>query len=192
MSRLSPLRANQPMSLSIPVVLALCLLACRPQGGASFGHTLARGDSLASVRVEDMTARITDSTVSAWGLLEVPDGSRLQAAYAGVDAIARAELLKLLRVRVAGVVVSVDSNHPARRAAYERTVEAVAGTLRRAGSTQHGWARVQQKERIVLRVWSKLTVRRADVEAALLASRAADAPALPADMEVALELPAHP
>lgn len=175
------------------LAFALWLLACRPQGMASFGQTLERGDRLADVRVEDMTARITESTVSSWGLLEVPDGSRLQAAYAGVDAIARAELLKLVRVRIAGVMVSVDSSDLARRAAYERTVEAVAGSLRRAGSTQHGWARVQQRDRIVLRVWSQLTMPRADVEAALLASRAAADPALPADMDLVLEsLPPGP
>jgi hypothetical protein len=181
------------MNPRIPLAFALCLLACRPQGTGSFGHTLERGGTLADVRVEDMTVRITESTVSAWGLLEVPDGSRLQAAYAGVDAIARAELLKLVRVRVAGLMVSVDSSDPARRDAYERIVEAVAGSLRRAGSTQHGWARVKQAERIVLRVWSQLTVPRADVEAALAASHAAGNPALPAGMDVALEsLPPHP
>jgi hypothetical protein len=171
------------------LAFALCLLACRTQATASFGHTLERGDTLADVRVEDMTVQIGESTVRAWGLLEVPDGSRLAVAYAGVDAIARAELLKLVRVRVAGVMVSVDSSDPARRTAYERTLEAVAGSLRRAGSTQHGWARVQQGERVVLRVWSRLSVPRADVEAALVASRAAGDIALPADMEIALESP---
>lgn len=171
------------MTLRIFLACALCLLACRPQGMAAFGTALERGDTLADVRVEEMTPRITDSTVSAWGLLEVPDGSRLQTAYAGVDAIARAELLKLLRVRVAGVMVSVDSSDPARRQAYERTVEAVAGTLRSAGNIQHGWARVKQQERIVLRVWAQLTVPRADLNAAL----SADEIALPADMQVELQ-----
>lgn len=175
------------MTPRIPLAFALCLLACRPQGTAAFGHMLERGDTLADVRVEEMTAHITESTVSAWGLLEVPDGSRLQTAYAGVDAIARAELLKLVRVRVAGVMVSVDSSDPARRYAYERTVEAVAGSLRRAGNVQHGWARVRQAERIVLRVWAQLTVPRADVEAALAASLTTGDVALPADMDVALE-----
>jgi len=186
MSRMSVRGAVRPMHLPNPLVFALILLACRPQGPRAFGDTLERGGVLAHVQVEDMTVRISDTTVSTWGLLEVPDGSRLEAAYAGADAIARAELLKLIRVRVAGVMVSVDSTDPARRAASEYTVEAVQGTLRRAGSIQRGWARVRQDARLSLRVWSQLTVPRADVQAALQAAHTEADIALPdsADAEL--------
>jgi hypothetical protein len=159
------------LNRGILCAIGLGLLACRatPSGGA-FGHTLARGDELADVPVDAMVVRIDARTVHSWGLLEVPDGSRLQAAYAGVDAIARAELLKLVRVRVADLMVSVDSTDPARRDAYERTLEAVAGSLRHGGELQHGWARVQRGSGIVLRVWARLTVARAEIEAALRAA----------------------
>jgi hypothetical protein len=156
------------MNRTIPLALGLVLLACgHAASGDAFGHTLERGGELADVTVDAMTMRIDESTVSSWGLLEVPDGSRLQAAYAGVDAIARAELLKLIRVRVAGVMVSVDSTDPARRAVYERNIEAVAGSLRSVGVIARGWARVRQPARVVLRVWARLTVPRADIDAAL-------------------------
>jgi len=182
------------MNPKIPIAFALSLFACQPSGaGSAFGHTLERGGTLAEVQFDQMKVHVTDRTVSTWGLLEVPEGSRLQAAYAGVDAIARAELLKLVRVRVAGVMVSVDSTDPARRDAYERTVEVVAGSLRRAGATQHGWEREQQGSRVILRIWSRLTVPRADVEAALRAAHTAGDLALPGGMDAELESAApHP
>jgi hypothetical protein len=160
------------------------LLACRPtHSGGAFGHTIARGDELADVAVDAMAVRIEARSVSSWGMLEVPDGSRLQAAYAGVDAIARAELLKLVRVRVADVMVSVDSTDPTRRDAYERTIEAVAGSLRNGGEVQHGWARVQRGSGIVLRVWARLTVARAEIEAALRGAHTEGDIALPKSVD---------
>jgi hypothetical protein len=176
-SLLARLRVRLDSSLArlrvhLDIAFALSLLACHPPAsGGAFGHTLERGGALAEVHIDEMNVQITEHSVSTWGLLEVPDGSRMQAAYAGVDAIARAELLKLIRVRVAGEMVSIDSTDPARRDAYERTVEVVAGSLRRAGTTEHGWERVQQGSTVILRIWSRLTVPRADVEAALQAAQ---------------------
>jgi hypothetical protein len=127
---------------------------------------LERGGELAP-RLDETHVTIDRDTVTAWGVIEVPDGSRLQATYAGVDAIARTELLKLVRVRLADVMVSVDSTDPARRDAYEHTVEAVAGTLHRTGTPHHGWERVQRRDQIILRAWSRVSVPRAELERAL-------------------------
>jgi hypothetical protein len=146
----------------------VCMAYPRTTGGVeSFGRTLERGGELADARIDAMTVQMTEHSVSTWGLLEVPDGSRLSAAYAGADALARAELLKLVRVRVAGEMVSVDSSDPARRDAYEHTVEQVSGTVRSAGTLAHGWARVRREARVFLRVCSRLTVPRAQLAAAL-------------------------
>ncbi|MET0286539.1 MAG: hypothetical protein ABW352_18800 [Polyangiales bacterium] len=161
------------------IVWTVCLLlACRPSGQSAFGDVLERGGELGKVDVAETKLEVSDSTVTAWGVLEVPDGSRMQATYAGVDAIARAELLKFIRVRVASVMVSVESSDPARNDAYERIVESVSGSLRHAGTTKHAWERVQHPDRVILRVWSRLTVPRADVEA-LLRTRAVPHGALP-------------
>jgi hypothetical protein len=141
------------------------LLACHHEGRReAFGRVLERG----GLRLDDTSTHITERGVTVWGVIEVPDGSRLQATLAGADAIARSELLKLIRVRIQDEMVSVDSTDPARIAAYEHTVESVHGSLRGAGITEHGWERVQRDE-VILRVWSRLTVSRADFDAAFRA-----------------------
>lgn len=144
------------------IALLSSALACHHAGEA---RILERGGE--SLHLEQTNLVVTHDAITAWGVIEVPDGARLQAAYAGADALARAELLKFLRVRIADVMVSVDSTDPARRDAYEHTVESVAGSLRHAGTAQHSWERVQQASDVILRVWSRLTVPRADVDAAL-------------------------
>jgi hypothetical protein len=165
------------MKREFPTMLAAgalsLFLGCHHAGASNLhGRVLARGGELGGVSLEDKKAIITNTTVSVWGVIEVPDGSRMQATYAGVDAITRSELLKLIRVRIQDEVVSVDSTDPARRDVYERTVESVAGSLRGAGEKAYGWERVQRGEQVVLRVWSRLSVPIADVNAALQAARA--------------------
>jgi hypothetical protein len=162
----------KPLSLCL-VSLSFALSfawACQRPPPAPFGRVLEHGGELGDVAAEDTTPRITQQGVTVWGVIEVPDGSRLQASYAAADAIARAELLKLVRVRVAGVMVSVDSTDPARQEAYEHTMEAVDGSLRTAGDIQHGYQRVLRGGELILRVWSRLSVPRAEVEAAFVSA----------------------
>ncbi len=131
-----------------------------------YGNVLERGGELAQARLDEQKVVIGPRDVVAWGLIEVPDGARLQATYAGVDALARAELLKVVRVRIQDEMVSVDSTDPARVAAYEHTVETVSGSLRHSGTTLHGWERVRRGEQVIRRVWSRLTIPRAEFDAA--------------------------
>lgn len=159
------------MTMVAAVALSLVLGCHHADASEAYGRVLARGGELGDMPLEDKKVIITDTTVSVWGVIEVPDGSRVQATYAGVDAIARSELLKLIRVRIQDETVSVDSTDPARRDAYEHTIESVSGSLRRAGKTEHGWERVQRGEQVILRVWSRLSVPRADVDAALESAR---------------------
>jgi len=84
---------------------AFILLACAHASPASRGEeVLDRGGELADIRAERRTVEVTGSTVTVWGLTEVPDGSRMQMALAGVDAITRSELLKSVQVRVPSFV----------------------------------------------------------------------------------------
>jgi hypothetical protein len=171
------------MPKSLPIALSFgFLLACRPASHEeAFGRILQRGGELADVQIDQRKPSIGPHAVSAWGVLEVPDGARMQAAHAGVDAIARSELLKLVRVRIADVMVSVDSTDPARREAHEHTVEVAAGRLRRAGQARHAWERVQQGERVIMRVWSCLTIPRAEFDQALREASTAGDLQLPPD-----------
>ncbi len=142
-------------------------LACAHAGAPAEPHgeeVLERGGELANLPAERATVTVTPTTVTVWGLTEVPDGSRLQVAFAGVDAITRAELLKSVEVRVAGVVTSVESTDPARRSVVVETVEAVDGLLARAGPLPHGWARLRRSGAVVIRIWARLEVPRGELE----------------------------
>lgn len=173
-----------------PLLTALSLslaLGCHHAASTDpWGRVLERGGELADVSLDQQKVTVTNSTITSWGVIEVPDGSRLQATYAGVDAIARSELLKLIRVRVADVMVSVDSTDPARRDAFEHTIEVVGGTIRHAGIPRHGWERVQRDKQVILRVWARLDVPRAELDSAM---RSAGDLELPADMLEELESP---
>jgi hypothetical protein len=168
-------------------------LACA-HGGAGAERrgeeVLERGGELADSRAERATVTVTPTTVTVWGLTEVPDGSRLQIAFAGVDAITRAELLKAVEVRVAGTVTSVESTDPNRRSVVVETVEAVDGLLAHSGPLPHGWVRVRRNGEVVIRIWARLEVPRAALETSVrsvLARRGQGDPAAIVD-----GLPQHP
>lgn len=129
---------------------------------------LERGGELGSEWPE-RSLELTAELVRVWGVSEVPDGSRLQLALSGVDALTRAELLKAVRVRVKSVLLDVASADAERRVLTLQAVESVSGVLDRAGPLPHGWARIRRGEVVVLRLWARLEVRRSALEAALQA-----------------------
>ena len=131
-------------------------------------QVLERGGELAAVQAEREPVTVTASTITVWGLTEVPDGSRMQMAMAGVDAIARAELLKVVQVRVAEVVTDVDSTDPARRSITMETMEMVDGVVAHTGPLPHGWARVRRRQGdVVIRLWARLEIPRGSLETAV-------------------------
>jgi hypothetical protein len=136
---------------------------------------LERGGELAEGWPQ-RSLELTAEVVRVWGISEVPDGSRLQLALSGVNAITRAELLKAVRVRVQSVLADARSEDAQRLSLS--TTESVAGVLDRAGPLPHGWARIRRGDEVVLRLWARLEVPRPALEAALrapLASAGADA-----------------
>jgi hypothetical protein len=171
-----------PFSALVSVLWLACAHAGAPRGPRG-EEVLERGGELANVQAERATLTVTATTVTVWGLTEVPDGSRMQVAFAGVDAITRAELLKSIQVRVAGVVTSVESTDPHRRSVEVETVEAVDGLLSRSGPLPHGWARLRRDGGVLIRLWARLEVPRASLETtvrSVLAQRGAAAD--PADI----------
>jgi hypothetical protein len=147
--------------------LLLTLGCAHASTGVRGEEVLERGGELADARAERATVEVTADTITVWGLTEVPDGSRMQAAFAGVDAITRSELLKAVQVRVAEVVTDVDSTDPSRRSITAATFEAVDGVLARGGPLPHGWARIRRGDTIVIRLWARLEVPRAGLETAV-------------------------
>jgi hypothetical protein len=149
----------------LPFVLAL---ACSHASNGPRGEeVLERGGELADVQAERQTVTVGNGIITVWGMTEVPDGSRMQMAFAGVDAITRAELLKVVQVRVAEVVTDVDSTEPGRRSITMETVEAVDGVVAKTGPLPHGWARVRKGDAVVIRLWARLDVPRANLETAV-------------------------
>ena len=160
------------------VFVALLSIGCGHAGPGvtspepSREEVLERGGELADIDAARATISVTADRVVVWGMTEVPDGSRMQMALAGVDAITRSELLKAIEVRVSGVVTSVESSDPARRSVVVETVEAVSGALTGTGPLAHGWARVRRGDKIVLRLWARLEVPRTILESAIAAALA--------------------
>ncbi|MGC9983080.1 MAG: hypothetical protein ABSF35_05530 [Polyangia bacterium] len=156
--------------------VVLLLLGCGHTGpeaarpAPSPEEVLERGGELANADAVRAKVLVTADRVSVWGMTEVPDGSRMQMALAGVDAITRSELLKSIEVRVSGVVTSVESTDPSRRSVVVESVEAVSGALSETGPLPHGWARVRRGDKVVLRLWARLDVARIVLESAIRAA----------------------
>jgi hypothetical protein len=165
-------RASKRSWLSFSVLWVACAHAGGP-GKPGAEEILERGGELGDVlQPERTTLTVTPSTVTVWGLTEVPDGSRMDVAFAGVDAITRAELLKAIEVRLAGSVTSVESSDPSRRSVVVETVESVDGVLARSGPLPHGWARLRRDGAVVIRIWARLALPRAALETSVRAALA--------------------
>jgi hypothetical protein len=147
----------------VPTVLAVACAHAGPTGE----QVLERGGQIAYIRIEHAPVEISSTTITVWGTSEVPDGSRMQMALAGVDAITRSELVKAVQVRVASVVTDRESTDPARRSITVETFEAVDGVLAQAGPLPHGWARVRRGNDTVIRIWARLEIPRAALEGAV-------------------------
>lgn len=162
------MRSPSTRALTLAIVL-VASAGCghAASGGSGREEVLERGGELAAAEATRATVTVTPASVTVWGLSEVPDGSRMQMAFAGVDAITRAALLKSVEVRISDLVASTESSDEARRAVVIQTVETVDGVLPRATGLPHGWARVRRNGEVVLRVWARLEVPRAELEGAV-------------------------
>jgi hypothetical protein len=141
------------------VVVSLAVLAACATSSSS--PIISATECGGELRVADMPnaniERGSDS-LAIWGMTEVPAASRLQAAYAMVDAIARAELVKLVQVTIASEERDVDDGQ--RQTIELRTRETVAARVPTLGVLQHGWQRVSQDGQPALRIVGRLTVTR--------------------------------
>jgi hypothetical protein len=111
--------------------------------------------------------------VVALGTIEAPGDSRLQAALAAADAVARAELSKALEVSIQSL--EVDLQNEGGVAAVERlqreTTRAALGGL---GLPQRGWLRLRRGRETILRVCSELRLTRESLVEALAQRLEAD------------------
>ncbi|MEL6759959.1 MAG: hypothetical protein AAFP04_06110 [Myxococcota bacterium] len=99
----------------------------------------------------------SDGHVEAWAMTEVPASSRRQAAFAMVDAIARAELLKVLRVGVESVALDYETNL-GELELQQISSESTAGVVLEAGPSPHGYRFLRRDGEDKLQVWTRLRV----------------------------------
>lgn len=134
------------------MIALLLLLAAAPAD-----EVLAQGGEVAGP--PEQTIETSGAEIVVWGFSEVPPKSRLQAAFALSDANARAELVKLVRVRV-------EDSLRARSTATEeeietRTREVARGVLPALEPARHGWRRLRRADGQVLQVWSRIAIPKA-------------------------------
>jgi hypothetical protein len=136
----------------VRTLAALLLSSCAAAPAATHGGELAP-DVLSQPRCV-----VGAETVLVVTDMEVPAGSRLQAAYAAVDAQARAALLELVGVHVASLMQDRDTK------ISEHIVAYVRGALPNVGLVQHGWVQEGQ----TLRVYGRLAVPREVLQQAVV------------------------
>ena len=147
--------------------------------------TLSAGEQLLSSGGELDLSTLPAATVTrtadrliAVGQTEVPAGSRLQAALALVDAVARAELVASVRSGVATLERSSEEVAGARttQSVEVITAQAAQGLLPGRAPARHGWQKVRRAGEEVLRLWAVLEADRAAVEASLAKALPGDQP----------------
>ncbi len=97
------------------------------------------------------TVRIVDDEVHAWGLVETPAGSRLQAVRTMALAVARAELSKFLQVRVTSEMEDRATDANDARIA-DLTREITQRALPAGGPPSFGWRSTTETITMVARI----------------------------------------
>ncbi|MGZ6142296.1 MAG: hypothetical protein ACXWLM_03105 [Myxococcales bacterium] len=118
---------------------------------------LATGGELAGPPAQTVAEEGAD--VAAFGFSEVPPKARLQAAFALSDAVARAEIVKLVRVRVEDSLKARETLTA--QQIESRTTEVAHGLLPALSIAQHGWRRIKRGDETVLQVWSRVALPKA-------------------------------
>jgi hypothetical protein len=140
--------------------------AAAPDAAATPSTTeqvLASGGDTAII---DAPLSVGQSVVAVSASVEVPGDSRLQAALAMVDAITRAELCKTVAV----AIVSLGSDRQVDSAAPEvmsYTAEATRVLLPALPLPAHAWRKVRRGDEVVLVLFGRLEVPRAQLATAV-------------------------
>ncbi len=148
------MRAGAPPSSQSPV-------ATEQSTKAEQDIVLERGGELGPEVLFGPTLVVGDSEVIAVGMSELPADSRLQMAFAGVDAIVRAEVAKALLVSVEELDLDVSSNKQGLVNAERVGSEIAHSVLPQLPSPRRGWMRIRRGETELLVVFAELTVDKA-------------------------------
>lgn len=133
-------------------LVALCACASKSVSDVGGVRVLETGGSLGALAGsgELPGSLIRDGEVVVHGMMELPEGSRMSAARAGITAVTRAELIKVFRVEV----TSLDRDwlrSDGTQALSTETRERALAELVEAVPVETGWARIQRGRTVVLR-----------------------------------------
>jgi len=148
-------------------VIALALLASLLEPGEVL---VERGGELALESPPRETVRIEEGAIVAWGITEVPGSSRLQPALAMADALARAELVKALRVALTAADEVRASDEA--QSASTATAELARALLPALPAPRHAWIKVRREGKLWLRLYARLVADRGVLARALGPERA--------------------
>ena len=149
--------------------------ACAPYPSSPGEQLLSSGGELDLSCLPPGTIENRGASLVAWGLTEVPGGSRLQAALALADAAARAELVASVRVGIASLFRSAEADD--RVSAEKLTVQVASGLLPALEPARHGWRRVRRGSEEVLVIAARISADRAALQASMAKALAGrDAP----------------
>lgn len=139
---------------------------------------LSTGGDLDLTRLPAATVTRTADRLIAIGQTEVPASSRLQAALALVDAVARAELVTALRSGIASLELDRQAQEAGRatQSIEVITAQAAHGLLPGLAPARHGWQKVRRGGEEVLRLWSRVEAGRAEVEQSVAKALPGEAP----------------
>jgi hypothetical protein len=159
-----------------PAATAAPAPAPTPAAAPASEVVLDRGGDLAALTALEPTIRFDGDALAVTGMAEVPGDSRLQASYAMVDAITRSELAKAIAVHIVSLETdrSTGSGETEIALYHAEATKALFGLL---PQPTHGWQKVRQGDTVILRLFGRLRLPKADVTrgvAATLSGRGAD------------------
>lgn len=153
----------------VPLPSAEASAPADPAPAPSAESIVDRGGELAALTSLEPTLRFEGDSLVVTGMTEVPGDSRLQAAYAMVDAITRSELAK----SIAAHIVSLETDRSTgtgEQAIALYHAEATRALLQLLPQPTHGWQKVRQGDTVILRLFGRVRVPRADILEAVAAT----------------------
>jgi hypothetical protein len=139
------------------LLMCACASAPPPRAQESGEEIIERGGESSLAAPPASTTIVEGGALIAWAQSEVPGDSRLPAALAMVDGLARAELLKALRAELTATSVVVASGE--QQSASFAVAERARGALAQASPPQHAWIKVRRGGVILLRVYARASVK---------------------------------
>ncbi|MBN1961963.1 MAG: hypothetical protein JW841_13540 [Deltaproteobacteria bacterium] len=147
-------------------ITAAAILACSNSaqvrtnsGNDESTSILATGGDQSLFNHNLATIIIDDNNITVFGAIEVPGNSRLQAAFAMIDAVTRAELAKAVAVSIVSLEIDVQSD-TAKPKITNLQSETTNIFTAKFSPMQRAWQRIQRGDENILALRAKTQISR--------------------------------